>query len=379
MRTALTELVGVRYPIVQTGMGWVSGPRLVTATARAGALGILASATMTPDQLRSAVREVRSRTDAPFGVNLRADAGDARERVRIVVEEGVRMASFALAPSQELIAELKDAGVVVVPSVGARRHAEKVAAWGADAVIVQGGEGGGHTGDVATTVLLPQVVDAVDIPVIAAGGFHDGRGLVAALAYGAAGVAMGTRFLLTSDSTVPDAVKARYLAAGVRDITLTRAVDGLPHRMLRTEMVAELERAGRVRSLYRALRRASGFRRISGLSWPGMVRDGLALRHGKELTWSQVLLAANTPMLLRAAMVDGRTDVGIMASGQVAALIEDLPSVGALVARIMAEAERTLAALGTESSPSGALEDEPDASARPALEDRPDAPSPSGA
>ncbi|MFF3093732.1 NAD(P)H-dependent flavin oxidoreductase [Streptomyces cyaneofuscatus] len=379
MRTALTELVGVRYPIVQTGMGWVSGPRLVTATARAGALGILASATMTPDQLRSAVREVRSRTDAPFGVNLRADAGDARERVRIIVEEGVRVASFALAPSKELIAELKDAGVVVVPSVGARRHAEKVAAWGADAVIVQGGEGGGHTGDVATTVLLPQVVDAVDIPVIAAGGFHDGRGLVAALAYGAAGVAMGTRFLLTSDSTVPDAVKARYLAAGVRDITLTRAVDGLPHRMLRTETVAELEGAGRVRSLYRALRRASGFRRISGLSWPGMVRDGLALRHGKELTWSQVLLAANTPMLLKAAMVDGRTDVGIMASGQVAALIEDLPSVGALVARIMAEAERTLAALGAESSPSGTLEDGPDASARPALEDRPDAPSPSGA
>lgn len=352
MRTALTELVGVRHPIVQTGMGWVSGPRLVTATARAGALGILASATMTPDQLRSAVREVRSRTDAPFGVNLRADAGDARERVRIIVEEGVRVASFALAPSRELIAELKDAGVVVVPSVGARRHAEKVAAWGADAVIVQGGEGGGHTGDVATTVLLPQVVDAVDIPVIAAGGFHDGRGLVAALAYGAAGVAMGTRFLLTSDSTVPDAVKARYLAAGVKDITLTRAVDGLPHRMLRTEMVAGLEGAGRVRLLSRAVRRASGFRRISGLSWPGMVRDGLALRHGKELTWSQVLLAANTPMLLRAAMVEGRTDVGIMASGQVAALIEDLPSVGVLVGRIMAEAERTLAALGPESGPS---------------------------
>lgn len=345
MRTALTDLTGVRHPIVQTGMGWVSGPRLVTATARAGALGILASATMTPDQLRSAVREVRSRTDAPFGVNLRADAKDARERVRIIVEEGVRVASFALAPSKELIAELKDAGVVVIPSVGARRHAEKVAAWGADAVIVQGGEGGGHTGSVATTVLLPQVVDAVDIPVIAAGGFHDGRGLVAALAYGAAGVAMGTRFLLTSDSTVPDAVKARYLAATVRDITLTTAVDGLPHRMLRTEMVAELEGAGRMRALSRAVRQAARFRRISGLSWPGMVRDGLALRHGKELTWGQVLLAANTPMLLRAAMVEGRVDVGVMASGQVAALIEDLPSVGVLVGRVMAEADDALASL----------------------------------
>lgn len=256
----------------------------------------------------------------------------------------MRVASFALAPSPELIAELKEAGVVVIPSIGARRHAEKVAAWGADAVIVQGGEGGGHTGDVATTVLLPQVVDAVGIPVVAAGGFFDGRGLVAALAYGAAGVAMGTRFLLTSDSPVPDAVKARYLAATVRDVTVTRAVDGLPHRMLRTALVEALE-AGRARALLRAVRHAAGFRKLSGLTWREMVRDGLAMRHGKDLTWSQVLLAANTPMLLRSAMVEGRTDAGVMASGQVAGVIDDLPSCAELVGRIMKEADRTLTRL----------------------------------
>ncbi|WP_328934390.1 MULTISPECIES: nitronate monooxygenase [unclassified Streptomyces] len=338
METALTRLVGVRHPIVQTGMGWVAGPRLVSATANAGALGILASATMTTDRLRDAIREVRSRTREPFGVNLRADATDAGDRVRIMIEEGVRVASFALAPSAELIAELKEAGVVVIPSIGARRHAEKVAAWGADAVIVQGGEGGGHTGEVATTVLLPQVVDAVDIPVVAAGGFFDGRGLVAALAYGAAGVAMGTRFLLTSDSTVPDAVKAAYLAATVKDVTVTRAVDGLPHRMLRTELVDTLENSGRTRTLLRSVHRAAGFRRLSGLSWRRMIRDGLAMKHGKELTWSQVLLAANTPMLLKASMVDGRTDLGVMASGQVAGVIEDLPSCAELVARMMDQA-----------------------------------------
>ncbi|MFG2371594.1 NAD(P)H-dependent flavin oxidoreductase [Streptomyces sp. NPDC048504] len=342
METALTRLVGVRHPIVQTGMGWVAGPRLVSATANAGALGVLASATMTTDRLRDAVREVKSRTREPFGVNLRADATDAGDRVRIIIEEGVRVASFALAPSAELIAELKEAGVVVIPSIGARRHAEKVAAWGADAVIVQGGEGGGHTGEVATTVLLPQVVDAVDIPVIAAGGFFDGRGLVAALAYGAAGVAMGTRFLLTSDSTVPDAVKAAYLAATVKDVTVTRAVDGLPHRMLRTELVDALEISGRTRTLLQAIRRAAGFRRLSGLTWRRMIRDGLAMKHGKELTWSQVLLAANTPMLLKASMVDGRTDLGVMASGQVAGVIEDLPSCAELVARVMKQAEEVL-------------------------------------
>ncbi|WP_037668740.1 nitronate monooxygenase family protein [Streptomyces griseus] len=347
METALTRLVGVRHPIVQTGMGWVAGPRLVSATAEAGGLGVLASATMTLDQLRDAIREVRSRTSAPFGVNLRADATDAGERVRIMLDEGVRVASFALAPSRELIGALKEAGVVVIPSIGARRHAEKVAAWGADAVIVQGGEGGGHTGDVATSVLLPQVVDAVGIPVVAAGGFFDGRGLVAALAYGAAGVAMGTRFLLTSDSTVPDAVKARYLASTVRDVTVTRAVDGLPHRMLRTELVAALEDSGRARAVLRAVRAASGFRRLSGLTWRQMVRDGLALRHGKDLSWSQVLMAANTPMLLKASMVDGRTDLGVMASGQVAGVIADLPSCAELVERIMKEAEETQARLST--------------------------------
>ncbi|WP_353947014.1 nitronate monooxygenase [Streptomyces sp. HUAS MG91] len=345
MPTAFTKLTGVRHPLVQTGMGWVAGPRLVSAAANAGALGILASATMTVDQLRSAVREVKSRTEQPFGVNLRADAGDARERVAVIVAEGVRVASFALAPSRELIAELKDAGVVVIPSIGARRHAEKVAAWGADAVIVQGGEGGGHTGDVATSVLLPQVVDAVDIPVVGAGGFHDGRGLVAALAYGAAGIAMGTRFLLTSDSTVPDAVKAKYLAAGVRDVTVTTAVDGLPHRMLRSDLVDALEGGGRSRALLHAVRRAAGFRKLSGLTWPQMVRDGLAMKHGKDLSWSQVLLAANTPMLLRASMVEGRTDLGVMASGQVAGVIEDLPSCAELVARVMAEARHALTTL----------------------------------
>jgi NAD(P)H-dependent flavin oxidoreductase YrpB (nitropropane dioxygenase family) len=153
---------------------------------------------------------------------------------------------------------------------------------------------------------------------------------------------MGTRFLLTSDSTVPGPVKAEYLAATVQDITVTTKVDGLPHRMLRTELVDALERSGRPAALLRAVRHAAAFRRETGTTWPRMVRDGLAMKHGRELTWSQVLLAANTPMLLKAAMVDGRTDLGVMASGQVAGLISDLPSCAELVDRIMAEAYEAL-------------------------------------
>jgi NAD(P)H-dependent flavin oxidoreductase YrpB (nitropropane dioxygenase family) len=326
-------------------MGWVAGARLTAATSAAGGLGILASATMTFDELARAVTEVKSRTDAPFGVNLRSDAEDVDARVDLMIREGVKVASFALAPREDLIKRCKDHGLVVMPSIGAKRHAEKVAGWGADAVIVQGGEGGGHTGAVPTTLLLPQVVDAVDIPVIAAGGFFDGRGLVAALAYGAAGIAMGTRFLLTQESTVPDAVKRFYLEKGVGDTVVTKQVDGMPHRVLRTELVERLEQGSVVTSLPRAAKNALAFRRLSGTSWRALVKEGLAMRRSGDYSWSQVVMAANTPMLLKAAMVDGRPDLGVMASGQVVGMIEDVPTVAELLERVMGEADKTLARL----------------------------------
>ncbi len=341
IRTALTRLVGVEHPVVQTGMGWVAGARLVSATANAGGLGILASATMTIDELATAIAKVKSATDRPFGVNIRADAADAADRVELMIREGVKVASFALAPKPELIARLKDAGSVVVPSVGAAKHARKVAAWGADAVIVQGGEGGGHTGPVATTLLLPSVLDVLagtGIPVVAAGGFFDGRGLAAALSYGAAGVAMGTRFLLTSDSTVPDAVKQRYLEAGLDGTVVSTRVDGMPHRVLRTGLVEKLESGSRIRGFSAAVRNAAKFKKMSGMTWASLVRDGLAMRHGKDLTWAQVLMAANTPMLLKAGLVDGNTGAGVLASGQVAGIIDDLPSCAELIETIVSEA-----------------------------------------
>ena len=346
IRTALTDLLGISCPIVQTGMGYVSGAALTAATSRAGGLGIIASATMSPAELRGAIRDVKERTTGPFGVNLRADAPDAQERAEIIIAEGVRVASFALAPTRDLMERLRGAGVVVIPSVGARRHAEKVAGWGADAIIVQGAEGGGHTGQVPTSLLLPQVVDAVDIPVVAAGGYFDGRGLVAALAYGAAGIAMGTRFLLTNDSPVADAVKQVYLGSDVTGTVVTTAVDGVPHRVLRTPLVERLEQAERVSGLVRSARSAAAFRGVSGLTWRDLIRQGRAMRRGTELSWGQVLMAANTPMLLRAAMVDGRPDLGLMSAGQVTGLIDDLPSCAELIEAIMAEAALVLGRLG---------------------------------
>jgi NAD(P)H-dependent flavin oxidoreductase YrpB (nitropropane dioxygenase family) len=347
LRTPLTELVGVEHPVVQTGMGWVAGARLVSATANAGGLGILASATMTLDELATAIGKVKTATDKPFGVNIRADAGDATDRVDLMIREGVKVASFALAPRQELISRLKDAGSVVIPSVGAAKHARKVASWGADAIIVQGGEGGGHTGPVATTLLLPSVLDALrdtGIPVVAAGGFFDGRGLAAALCYGAAGVAMGTRFLLTSESTVPDTVKQRYLQAALDGTVVTTRVDGMPHRVLRTGFVEKLESGLRAKGFTAAVRNAAKFKKMSQLTWRSMISDGLAMRHGKDLTWSQVVMAANTPMLLKAGLVDGNTEAGVLASGQVAGILEDLPSCAELIEAIVADAVKRLQA-----------------------------------
>jgi len=289
---------------------------------------------------------VRARTDQPFGVNIRADQPDVERRIDLMAGSGVKVVSFALAPREDLIARCKDAGLVVVASVGARRHAEKVAAWGADAVIVQGGEGGGHTGGVPTSLLLPQVVDAVDIPVIGAGGFFDGRGLVSALAYGAAGIAMGTRFLLTTDSPVVPAVKQVYLAKTVTDTVLTTEVDGIPQRVLRAGTVEELLRTTGPRRLLRAARNAVAFRKVSGTRWPDLVREGLAMRTAQGLTWSQVVMAANAPMLYRSALLEGRADVGVMATGQVVGLIDDLPSCADLIERIMAQATGVLGRLG---------------------------------
>jgi NAD(P)H-dependent flavin oxidoreductase YrpB (nitropropane dioxygenase family) len=342
LRTPLTELTGVRHPVVQTGMGWVSGPRLVTGTAEAGGLGILASATMTYEELERAIVEVKERTDQPFGVNLRADAGDAPARCELLVRHGVKVASFALAPKPDLIARLKDAGIVVIPSVGAARHAEKVAGWGADAVMVQGGEGGGHTGSVPTTLLLPTVLDAVDVPVIAAGGFFDGRGLAAALSYGAAGVGMGTRFLLTGDSAVPDAVKQLYLSHGLDGTVVTDKVDGMPHRMLRTDLVEELQEFSALRRLGPTARRTLEFKQHSGMTWRGLLRDGREMRRAQGRTLAQTALAANTPMMLKAGLVEGDTSAGVLASGQVVGVIDDLPSCEELIDRIVTQAARSL-------------------------------------
>ena len=346
LHTRICDMFGIEYPIIQTGMGWVSGARLTSATSQAGGLGILAAATMTFRELEETIAKVKDRTDKPFGVNMRADQSDVMKRVDLLIREKIKVASFAQAPGERVIKKLKDAGVLTMPTIGARRHAEKVQAWGVDAVIAQGQEGGGHTGQIPTSILIPDVSAAVDIPVVGAGGFRDGRGLVAALALGGEGIAMGTRFLLTQDSQVPDHVKQIYVDTKANGTVVTKAVDGHPQRVIRTLLIEQLEKANMLTRFPRAALNALSLMKVTGTSLPELLEEGIAMKQSQELTWAQLAMAANAPMLTKASMVDGKVEAGILPTGQITGVIDEIPTVAELLERIMAEARDTLERLG---------------------------------
>jgi NAD(P)H-dependent flavin oxidoreductase YrpB (nitropropane dioxygenase family) len=346
LHTVLCDRLECRFPIIQTGMGWVATPELVAAVSNAGAFGFLAAATLRPEAVDAEIAKVKALTSRSFGVNFLMDAPGAERIVDAILRHGVRAAGYNRSPRADLIKRLKDAGVVCVPTCGNARHAAKAEQLGADLIIVQGGEGGGHTGTVPTSLLVSSVVDRVGVPVVAAGGFHDGRGLVAALAYGAVGIAMGTRFLLTRESPVPEATARRYLDAAIDDVVVTREIDGLPQRVVMNELVRRLTGLGPLRRTLFALRNALAFRAATGASLAELVRSALALRRHERLTRSQLLMAANAPMLARRAMQEGDPVGGYLPSGTIAGAIDDRPSCAELVARIADEAERTLKALG---------------------------------
>ncbi len=345
LQTKLCEIFGVRYPIIQTAMGWIATPELVAATANAGGMGFLACAVMRSQEADAAIASTKALTEHPFGVNFLMEQPGAGDIVDSIIAHGIKAASYSRSPNPEFISKLKDAGVVCVPTVGAARHAAKAVKLGADVIIAQGGEGGGHTGSVPTSLLLPAVIDAVDVPVAAAGGYSDGRGLVSALAFGADGIAMGTRFLLTAESPVPAATLDRYFAATVNDIEITTRVDGMPQRVITNELVGTLEAKSTLGLLAEALKNGLAYRKMTGASVPELLRAALRMGEADGLTRAQTMMAANAPILIQKAMVHGHPAEGVRPSGKVAGLIEDRPSCEELISRIMHEAEQALARL----------------------------------
>lgn len=350
LATPLTALLGSRLPVIQTAMGWIATPQLVAASSNAGAFGFLAGAVMQPAELAEAIAETARLTPHCFGVNFHSFQPGAREIVEIIIAnaERVRAVSFGRGPDASMIARFREAGIVCIPTVGALKHAQKMVSLGCEAITVQGGEGGGHTGSVATTVLLPQVLDAVRVPVAAAGGFADGRGLAAALAYGASGIAMGSRFMMTSDSPVPDAVKAAYARAGTKDILVTAKIDGIPQRMIRNPMLERIEAGGAMARWRRGLLAAFAMKRATGASWGELLAAARGMTSHGEMSLPEAMLAAAAPVLLQKAVVEGDAIGGLMASGQVAGRLDDLPSCADLLARIEGEARQRIAALAPQ-------------------------------
>ncbi|MCZ7587499.1 MAG: nitronate monooxygenase [Gaiella sp.] len=345
LQTRLCDVLGVPYPIVQSAMGWVATESLAVASARAGCFPFLAAATQTAAEAERSIVHVRETVDSPFGVNFLMQQPGADAIVEAIIRHGVHAAGYSRSPEPRLIERLREHGVVCIPTVGHPRHALKAVALGADALIAQGAEGGGHTGTLVTGQLVPQIATSVDVPVVAAGGFMDGGGLISALALGAAGIAMGTRFLLTAESPVPEHVKETYLRASLDDTVVSARIDSLPQRVLRNEAARELEGAGRLTRLLRTLQNARAYRSQTDATVTDLVRILLRQANRRDGEAVATIFAANAAMLPRAALVDGDVVHGVMPAGQVVGRIKDLPTCDDLVRRIVTEAEATLVRL----------------------------------
>ena len=305
MKTEITKLLGIRYPVIQGGMAWVAEHNLAAAVSNAGGLGIIGAASAPPEIVRQEIRKCKELTDKPFGVNVMLLNPNAEEVAKIVVEEGVRVVTTGAGNPSKYMELWKNAGVKVIPVVASVAMAKLMERAGADAVVAEGMESGGHIGSATTMTLVPQVADAVQIPVIAAGGIGDGRGLAAALLLGAAAVQMGTRFVVASESIVHDNYKQKIIKAKDIDSEITGASTGHPIRSLRNKMT----------------------------------REYLKLEHsGADFMELEKLTLGS----LRKAVMDGDVEYGTVMAGQIAGMVSKVQPCKDMIEEIVQEADRLL-------------------------------------
>ena len=318
-------------------MGWVAMPKLVAATSNAGAFGFLALATAGPKEAIEMIDQTLSLTEKPFGVNFHMFQPGADEIVQAVLDRKIKAVSYSRSPTPDYIKAFKQQGIVCIPTVGALKHAIKAEQLGADALVIQGSEGGGHTGSTPTTLLLSSVLENVNIPVVAAGGFRDGSGLAASLAWGACGIAMGTRFMMTQESPVPSKTKEAYLSAEVEEIKITKKFDGLSHRLIFNNYIKKIDRSNPLSLFIMSVSSAWKYKQITKASFGDLFKSFFAMLKGDDLTISQSVMSANSPAIIQKAMVEGAPREGAMPSGQVAGIITNLPSCKDLIDQIMRE------------------------------------------
>ena len=343
MSTPLTEALGCEYPVIQTAMGWVATSQLVTASVQAGAFGFLAAAVMDPAECEAEIKKIKSLTDKPFGVNIHAFQVGVERIVDMCIDYDVAALSYGRGPDPKVVEKVKKAGIKCVPTIGASKHASKAVAMGADILVCQGQEGGGHTGATPTWLLLADVIDQnLGVPVVACGGFKDGRGLAAALTFGADGIAMGTRFMMSSDSPTPDVTKAEYLKSDVLKIPVSTKLDGLPQRMILNPTLQELEQSSGLGMLIRAISNGLKYRSQTGMSLVQTVKTAWGMASKTDMTLGQTMMAGNAPIIIQKAMVEGLPNEGVLPSGQIAGLINDLPRCADIINDIISEAENNL-------------------------------------
>jgi len=314
MKTRITELLGIEHPIIQGAMSWVSFPPLVAAVSNAGGLGILGAAFMSPRELRQNIRKIKGLTDKPFGVNFMANNPVIDELLDVIIEEEVPVASYGKGNPWRVLERTRPHGIINLPTMGSLRHALRAEQDGADAVIVQGTEAGGHTGFVSTLILVPMVAAKLKIPVVAAGGIGNGRGLVAALALGAEGISMGSRFIVTQDAPVPRNVKQYLLEKTAEDTVVTDNFTGVRCRVIRNKFAENL----------------------------------VELAKNNRDPWEIMKAGVGK---IRKAYVEGDLDGGSLAFGQVCGLIQDVPTCQELIDTIVNEAEDIFQSLETVVQP----------------------------
>ncbi|MDA8126909.1 MAG: nitronate monooxygenase [Deltaproteobacteria bacterium] len=333
MKTRITELFGIEVPILLSGMSWISVPKMVAAVSNAGGLGILATGPLNAERTRAAIREIRSLTDKPFGCNATLLFPGAAENAKVMLEEQVPVINFALGKGDWIVKAAHGYGGKVIATVVHARHGKRAEEYGVDALIATGHEAAAHGEAVTSLVLVPSLVDAVRIPVVAAGGFADGRGLAAALALGAEGIAMGTRFMTTKESPLHDNFKRLSIEKGVEDTLASPRIDGIPCRVLKSQPA---ERAVR-----RGLDPVAAFRNSREIAtlmkipyWKlclGVLASGW--KNARQLAYM-----ANAFQAFRLATEEGDLAQGILPVGQATGLLHDEPTVKEAIDRIVAEA-----------------------------------------
>lgn len=333
MKTRITELLGIKHPIVLPGMSWISVPELVAAVSNAGGLGILASGPLSRQETRDAIRKIRELTDKPFGIGVTLMMPGAEENAKVALEEEVPVINFSLGKGDWLVEGARKYGGKVIATVVTEKHALAAQKSGADALMVTGHEAAAHGGSTTSLCLVPTIADLVDIPVIAVGGFADGRGLLAALALGAEGVAMGSRFATSLESPLHSHVKDTVVQKRVEETIYSKNFDGLYARVMKTPM-AEKATKRPMNFIMAALKSFKAAKMVDMPLWKLML--GMLAQFDKIRMLS--LFGAATEKL-EAATIHGDLDKGVQFIGQSQGVINDIESVQVLMDRIMNDAK----------------------------------------